>query len=219
MREGSTDSFFYQRQMMVENQLVGRDIVDVAVLEAMRSLPRHEFVPANLRNESYTDSPLPIGYEQTISQPYIVALMTQLAAVDSSSTVLEIGTGSGYQTAVLASIAAKVCTIEIVEPLYLEAKSTLNGLGFENVLTRNADGYHGWPEMAPFDAIVVTAAPAQVPQPLIDQLKDGGRLIIPVGINHQELLQITKSATGKISRAIVAVKFVPMTGEAEDQRS
>ncbi len=216
MHEGRSDSFHYQRQMMVEKQLAGRDIVDAAVLEAMRAIPRHEFVPVQYRNDSYTDSPLPIGFDQTISQPYIVALMTQLAELNASCTVLEIGTGSGYQTAVLASIAAKVCTIEIIEPLFLEARSTLTRLGFDNVLTRNIDGYHGWPEMAPFDAIVVTAAPAQVPQPLIEQLKVGGRLIIPVGINHQELLQITRSATGEVSKAIVAVKFVPMTGRAVD---
>jgi protein-L-isoaspartate(D-aspartate) O-methyltransferase len=214
MNSPAGDTFFHQRQMMVEKQLAGRDIVNGAVLEAMRTLPRHEFVPDKYRSESYTDSPLPIGFEQTISQPYIVALMTQLAAIDSSSSVLEIGTGCGYQTAVLASIAAKVHTIEIIETLLREAETLLARLDFSNIFLKIGDGYHGWPEAAPFDAIVVTAAPLHVPQPLVEQLKEGGRLIIPVGDNHQELLQITKTTTGEAARAIVPVKFVPMTGEA-----
>ncbi|MGB5106398.1 MAG: protein-L-isoaspartate(D-aspartate) O-methyltransferase [Candidatus Zixiibacteriota bacterium] len=214
MHEQPTDPFFYQRQMMVEKQIAGRDIVSAAVIDAMRTIPRHEFVPDQYRSEGYTDSPLPIGLEQTISQPYIVALMTQLAAIDASSTVLEVGTGSGYQTAVLASIAARVFSVEILEPLYLRAKATLEALGFQNIELRHSDGHSGWPEVAPFDAILVTAAPEQVPQALIDQLKMGGRLIVPVGAQNQELFQITKSAQGEISKAIVPVKFVPMTGES-----
>ena len=211
MQEQPTDPFYYQRQMMVEKQLAGRDIVNAAVLDAMRTLPRHEFVPDSYRSECYTDSPLPIGYEQTISQPYIVALMTQLAAIDSSSRVLEIGTGSGYQTAVLASIAAEVATIEIVEPLLEQARSTLALLGFGNIHFRRGDGHAGWRELAPFDAIVVTAAPPKIPPELSEQLKDGGRLIIPVGSERQELLQLIRHAGGETVRAIVPVKFVPMT--------
>lgn len=213
MHEHSTDPFYYQRQMMVEKQLAGRDIVSKAVLEVMSTMPRHEFVPDKYRSESYTDNPLPIGYEQTISQPYIVALMTQLARVDASSRVLEIGTGSGYQTAVLASIAAEVSTIEIVEPLFEQARATLLRLGFENVHFRCGDGHHGWIEQAPFDAIVVTAAPSRVPPELTAQLKDDGRLIIPVGTDRQELLQIIKCASGETVKVIVPVKFVPMTGK------
>ncbi len=212
MREQSTDPFYFQRQMMVEKQLAGRDIVSKTVLETMGALPRHEFVPDKFRSESYTDNPLPIGFEQTISQPYIVALMTQLARVDASSHVLEIGTGSGYQTAVLASLAAEVSTIEIVEPLFEQARSTLLRLGFGNIHFQCGDGHGGWPERAPFDAIVVTAAPPRVPQSLIDQLKDDGRLIIPVGAERQELLLVIKCASGESVRSIVPVKFVPMTG-------
>lgn len=212
MFEQSTDPFYYQRRMMVEKQLAGRDIVSKTVLETMGTLPRHEFVPAKHRSESYTDNPLPIGYEQTISQPYIVALMTQLARVDSSSRVLEVGTGSGYQTAVLASIAAEVATIEIVEPLFEQARATLSRLGFENIHFRCGDGRRGWPELAPFDAIVVTAAPSTLPPELNAQLKEGGRLIIPVGSDRQELLQIVKHTGGEAVTSIVPVKFVPMTG-------
>lgn len=216
MDKQATDPYFYQRQMMVEKQLAGRDIVNAAVLDAMRTIPRHEFVPDQHRSECYTDSPLPIGFEQTISQPYIVALMTQLAGIDSSATVLEIGTGSGYQTAILASIAARVFSLEILEPLFQRAKATLDALEFQNIELRNADGHDGWPEAAPFDAILVTAAPAQVPQSLIDQLKFGGRLIVPVGSSNQELFQITKTSVGDIRKAIVPVKFVPMTGKSQE---
>lgn len=216
MREQSSDPFYFQRQMMLEKQLAGRDIVSKAVLEAMGTLPRHEFIPDQYRAESYTDSPLPIGFEQTISQPYIVALMTQLARVDSSSSVLEIGTGSGYQTAVLASIAAQVATIEILEPLYAQARATLLRLGIENIHFHCGDGHRGWPERSPFDAIVVTAAPPTLPQNLIAQLKEGGRLVIPVGVEHQELMLVIKSSTGENVRSIVPVKFVPMTSDSAD---
>jgi protein-L-isoaspartate(D-aspartate) O-methyltransferase len=202
---------------MVERQLQGRDIVAATVLDAMRKVPRHEFVPADHRAEAYIDDPLPIGYEQTISQPYIVALMTQLAEVDSSSRVLEIGTGSGYQAAVLAEIAASVYSIEIIEPLCQRADSTLRELGYQNVFVKCGDGYRGWPEFAPFDAILVTAAPEHVPQPLIDQLKIGGRLIIPVGDKSQDLRRIIKTAAGTTAQSIIPVRFVPMTGEAQEQ--
>lgn len=200
---------------MVERQLAARDIRDKKVLEAMAKVPRHEFVPPQFRGESYIDSPLSIGHSQTISQPYIVALMTQLARVDSTSNVLEIGTGSGYQAAVLAEIVKQVYTIEILEPLCHRAESTLTRLGYTNVMVKCGDGYRGWPEYAPFDAILVTAAPGHLPQPLIDQLKPNGRLIIPVGDKSQDLLEIVKSDSGVVTKSSVPVRFVPMTGEAE----
>ncbi len=215
MSEPQSDPFYHQRHMMVERQLAGRDITDQRVLDAMMAVRRHEFVTPDYRSEAYIDDPLPIGFGQTISQPYIVALMTQLAEVDSSSRVLEIGTGSGYQAAVLAELTAQVYSIEIVEPLCRRADSTLATLGYENVSIRCGDGYRGWPEAAPFDAIVVTAAPEHVPQPLIDQLKIGGRLIIPVGGNSQDLRRITKTTAGAVSESIIPVRFVPMTGEAQ----
>lgn len=210
------DSYYHQRQQMVENQLRRRDITDELVLEAMSKVLRHEFVPERFRSESYADGPLPIGSEQTISQPYIVALMTQLAQVDSNSVVLDVGTGSGYQAAVLAEIVKEVYTIEIVEPLCERADSTLSALGYENVFTKCGDGYRGWPEAAPFDAIIVAAAADHVPQPLVDQLKAEGRMIIPIGERAQELMTISKSDTGAVSRAVIPVRFVPMTGEAEE---
>jgi protein-L-isoaspartate(D-aspartate) O-methyltransferase len=216
MTESDKDTFFYQRQQMVRTQLVTRDIIDVNVLEAMSSVPRHEFVPEEYRSESYTDGPLPIGYGQTISQPYIVAIMTQLMQIDSTSKVLEIGTGSGYQAAILAEIAKEVYTIEIVEPLCERADSVLSTLGYDSVHVRCGDGYRGWPEAAPFDAIIVTAAPDHVPQPLIDQLKDDGIMVIPVGDRYQELIQITKTEKGLSRKSVIPVRFVPMTGEAED---
>jgi len=214
MHEQKSDPFYHQRQVMVEKQLAAREIVSTEVLNAMRRVPRHEFVPPDQRADSYIDGPLPIGFGQTISQPYIVAIMTQLARVDSSAKVLEIGTGSGYQAAILAEIADSVFSIEIVEPLCHRADSTLKHLGYRNIAVKCGDGYRGWPEHAPFDAIVVTAAPDHIPQPLVDQLKVGGRLIIPVGDRNQELMQITKSEQGTINQAIIPVRFVPMTGEA-----
>lgn len=214
MDEQKSDSFYHQRQVMVEKQLASRDIVNPAVLNAMRRVPRHEFVPPDQRADAYIDGPLPIGFGQTISQPYIVAIMTQLARVDSAAKVLEIGTGSGYQAAILAEIADSVFSMEIVEPLCHRADSTLKQLGYRKIAVRCGDGYRGWPEHAPFDAIVVTAAPDHIPQPLVDQLKVGGRLIIPVGDRNQELMQITKSEQGTINQAIIPVRFVPMTGEA-----
>jgi protein-L-isoaspartate(D-aspartate) O-methyltransferase len=215
VNEFHKDLFYFQRQQMIQTQLVSRDIRDSVVLEAMAGVPRHEFVPYQYRDESYADCPLSIGYSQTISQPYIVALMTQLAEVDSTSKVLEIGAGSGYQSAVLASIAGQVFSIEIVRSLCLRADSTLKRLAYNNIAVRCGDGYGGWPEEAPFDAVLVTAAPHQVPHPLVDQLKIGGRLVIPVGDQNQELLQIVKSDKGVITRNVIPVRFVPMTGEAE----
>lgn len=216
MPEMPRDSFYFQRQQMVERQLAGRDITNEDVLEAMSIVPRHEFVPARLRPESYTDNPLSIGCEQTISQPYIVALMTQLAEVDKKSIVLEIGTGSGYQTAILSLLVYHVHTVEIVEPLQAHAEATLNRLGYKNISFKCGDGYHGWPEHAPYDAVIVTAAPLHVPQSLIDQLREGGRLIIPIGEKSQDLVKIVKHDYAVVKKSVIPVRFVPMTGEAED---
>lgn len=206
------------RQLMVETQIAARGVSDERVLAAMRDVPRHRFVPGDYAYRAYEDAPLPIGYQQTISQPYIVALMTELLAVDSADTVLEIGTGSGYQAAVLAEIAAHVYTIEIVEPLARSAESTLTELGYANVSVLAGDGYRGWPEHAPFDAVVVTAAPDHIPKPLVEQLKEGGRLVIPVGEQWQELMVVTKTKSGTEMRSVTPVRFVPMTGEAQDKK-
>ncbi|MGJ4804006.1 protein-L-isoaspartate(D-aspartate) O-methyltransferase [Luteimonas sp. SDU82] len=205
---------------MVERQLVGRGIDDARVLEAMRKVPRHRFVPAESAAEAYRDEPLPIGHDQTISQPYIVALMTQLARPRPGDRVLEIGTGSGYQAAVLAELAGEVYSIEILTPLATRAALLLRRLGYSNIAVRSGDGYAGWPERAPFDAIVVTAAPDHVPAPLLEQLGPGGRLVIPVGPVHavQELRVIEKRADGSLDeRVVTPVRFVPLTGEAADR--
>lgn len=202
-----------ERARMVQTQIAARDVRDERVLAAMRDVPRHLFVPADLRREAYDDRPLSIGYEQTISQPYIVALMTQLAAVKPTDRVLEVGTGSGYQAAVLSTLAAEVYTIELTEPLGQAAAERLTALGYANVRTRIGDGYGGWPDAAPFDAIVVTAAPEHVPGALIDQLKAGGRLVIPVGptFDTQDLELIEKDADGHIhKRSVAPVRFVPL---------
>lgn len=212
----SEDKYERQRNEMVEFQIHQRGITDELVLKAMRKVPRHEFVPINLHTYAYRDHPLPIGEEQTISQPYIVALMTECLALKGGEKVLEIGTGSGYQAAVLAEIAAKVYTIEIIPSLAQQAKERLARLGYKNIHVRCGDGYQGWPQQAPFDGIIVTAAPDHVPQPLLDQLKVGGCMIIPVGDFYQELILISKLHHGKISkRSIIPVRFVPMTGEAQ----
>jgi protein-L-isoaspartate(D-aspartate) O-methyltransferase len=194
----------------------GRGEIDANVLAAMREVPRHELVPANMRNAAYDDTPLPIGHGQTISQPYIVALMTSLARPERHHVVLEIGTGSGYQAAVLARLVARVYSIEIVEPLARQAAERLQGLGYHNVAVRHGDGYKGWPEHAPFDAIVVTAAAPHIPQPLVDQLKVGGRMVIPVGAapSSQELMLVEKDPQGRVqTRRALPVRFVPLTGE------
>ncbi len=201
------------RDAMVASQIVVRGVRDGKTLAAMRSVPRHLFVPPELTRSAYDDRPLPIGHGQTISQPYIVAFMTEALGLKGGETVLEVGAGSGYQSAVLARIAAKVFGIEIVEPLALEAKQRMARLGFKNVEIRAGDGYAGWPEHAPFDAILVAAAAPRVPEPLKRQLKDGGRLILPVGDHVQELKIVTRRGATFEERNVLAVRFVPMTGE------
>jgi protein-L-isoaspartate(D-aspartate) O-methyltransferase len=203
------------RKEMIDQQIIARGVRDPLVLEALARVERHRFVPAGYEQSAYGDSPLPIGEGQTISQPYIVALMTELGRITPESKVLEIGTGSGYQAAILAEIAREVYSIEIVEKLGLAAKQKLEELGYTNVHVRIGDGYKGWPEAAPFDAVLVTAAPDHVPQPLLDQLKVGGRLIIPVGSYYQQLQVILRTEDGFKKESIVPVRFVPMTGEAQ----
>lgn len=193
----------------------GRQAFDPRVMKTMASIERHQFVPDDLESSAYENRPLPIGYGQTISQPYIVALMTDLLELDGNDVVLEIGTGSGYQAAILSNLVKEVYTIEIIAPLAELAKTRLSRLGFNNVTTRLADGYYGWEEQAPFDAIVVTAAAGQVPPPLIDQLRPGGRMVIPVGSRFfvQQLLLVQKAMDGKVkTRQILPVRFVPLTG-------
>lgn len=211
------DSFSVERSLMVNEQIAHRGVRDSLVLAAMRKVPRHEFIPESYQKYAYADEPLPIGDGQTISQPYIVAVMTETLCLNKNSRVLEIGTGSGYQAAVLGEIAAEVYTIEIVEPLCKRAEETLAGLGYTNVHVRCGDGYRGWPEAAPFDAIIVTAAPDHVPQPLVDQLKPSGRMCIPVGDVYQELMLITRTDRGVTQKEVLPVRFVPMTGEAEQR--
>jgi len=206
------------RRAMVSEQIEGRGIRDEAVLRAMRAVPRHEFVPEAQRAAAYTDRPLPIGDGQTISQPYIVAVMVELAKLGPRARVLEIGTGSGYGAAVLSEVAGEVYTIEIIETLANRAQRTLKRLAYRNVRVRHGDGYRGWPEKGPFDAIVVTAAPAHVPEPLKSQLAVGGRLVLPVGNRHQEMRVITRTETGFSELPIMKVQFVPMTGEARDPK-
>ncbi len=203
------------QRRMLKSQLIARGIKDPRVLAAMGKVPRHEFVSERLRNEAYADRPLPIGENQTISQPYIVALMTELARLDSNSRVLEIGTGSGYQAAILHEVAGEVYSIEIIEALAQSAREKLQRLGFGAVHLRHGDGYLGWPDAAPFDAILVTAAPPEVPEPLKEQLAVGGRLIVPVGAGVQELVVYTKTSQGIERESIISVIFVPMTGEAQ----
>ena len=208
------DSYEQARLKMVKKQLARRDIVNQKVLGAMRKVKRHLFVPERLRKRAYDDHPLPIGHDQTISQPYIVAFMTQAIDPKPEHKVLEIGTGSGYQAAVLAELVKDVYTIEIVEPLGKEAAALLDSQGYKNIHPKVGDGYDGWPEHAPFDAIMLTAAPPKVPQPLLDQLKVGGVLIAPVGTHYQELKLYKKTKDGIASSDILPVRFVPMTGKA-----
>ncbi len=210
------EAFATRRAEMVEGQLRSRGITNEQVLAAMARVPRHELVPADLRLLAYDDHPLPIGHDQTISQPYIVAFMTQALQPKPGDKVLEVGTGSGYQAAVLGGLVKSVYTIEIVEPLGRQAQADLSRLNFTNVFVRVGDGYLGWPELAPFDSIIVTCSPDHIPQPLIDQLKDGGRMIIPVGDNWrgQDLVLLEKKGTNVVKRAVLPVRFVPMTGRA-----
>lgn len=205
--------FKAMREKMVETQIKARGVKDPRVLSALRKVERHRFVPEEYLNSAYSDQPLPIGLGQTISQPYIVALMTELLQLKGDEKVLEIGTGSGYQAAILGELAKEVYTIEIVVSLASIAKNRLADLGYQNIKVKAGDGYLGWPEAAPFDAIIVTAAPDHIPKPLIEQLREGGRMVVPVGAYTQELKKIIKRS-GKIETTdIIPVVFVPMTGE------
>jgi len=213
---GPHDPEARRRWDMVANQIESRGIRDACVLQALRTVPRHAFVPPEERPYAYADHPLSIGSGQTISQPYIVALMTELIRPDRSQKVLEVGTGSGYQAAILAECVGEVFTIEILAELGLRAEATLRAQGYRNVSVRIGDGYDGWPEAAPFDAIVVTAAPEQIPRPLLDQLRVGGRLVIPVGSGSQDLVRVTRTASGFQREVVAPVRFVPMTGKAQE---
>ena len=208
----TTDPFAEQRHRMVETQIKARGVKDPRVLAAMEKVPRHEFVPPEYLDQAYADHPLPIGYGQTISQPYIVAVMTELLQLEPGDKVLEIGTGSGYQAAILAEITDKVYTVEIIPELAKSAEERLRRLGYTTIKVKNADGYYGWEEYAPYDAIIVTCAPDHVPRPLVRQLKDGGRMVIPVGPpgGYQSLWLIEKHDGEVKSRNVMGVLFVPM---------
>jgi len=213
-----SDPYALARQQMVAEQLAraGRDITNARVLAVMGKVPRHEYVPERLRPDAYADRALPLGHGQTISQPYIVAFMTERLEPQPTDRVLEIGTGSGYQAAVLAGLVAEVYTIEIISDLAQQAAADLKRLGCTNVHVRAGDGYQGWAEAAPFEGIIVTCAPERVPQPLIDQLKDGGRIIIPVGSGRIQDLVLLRKRSGKLEQqAVLPVSFVPMTGDAK----
>jgi protein-L-isoaspartate(D-aspartate) O-methyltransferase len=210
-------AFARAREAMVAEQIAARGVRDAQTLAAMREVPRHLFVPRDLERDAYEDHPLPIGHGQTISQPYIVAFMTEALGLRGGETVLEVGTGSGYQAAVLSRIAARVFTIEIVPELAADARERLIRLGYANVTARAGDGYLGWPEEAPFDAIVVTAAAPRVPDPLKVQLKDGGRLVVPVGDESQELMVVTRRGATYTESRVLGVRFVPMTGRVRQR--
>ncbi len=208
--------FAAQREAMVAQQIEARGVADPATLAAMRTVPRHEFVPAELRDEAYADCPLPIGHGQTISQPYVVAFMTEAIRPQPGERILEVGSGSGYQAAILARMGADVFTVEIVEPLAAMARENLERLDFKNARVFHGDGYRGWPEHAPYDAIVVTCAPDKIPPDLVAQLRDGGRMIIPVGSGFsQELILLRKHGDQVQQQSVLPVRFVPMTGEAQ----
>lgn len=211
--QSASTTFDRARTHMVDQQLAGRDITDPRVLAAMKRVPRHEFVPEALRGVAYSDSPLPIGHEQTISQPYIVAYMTEALELEPTHKVLEIGSGSGYQTAILGELAREVYTIEIVAPLAVRARDTLARLGYANVHVRSGNGYLGWPEQAPFDRVMVTAAPDAIPPALIEQLEIGGLMAIPVGVGDQELQILRRTDQGMQTLRTLPVRFVPMTGK------
>jgi protein-L-isoaspartate(D-aspartate) O-methyltransferase len=207
------DRYQKDRQMMIESQIQGRGVKDEDVLRAMAKVPRHEFVPPEYLHEAYADHPLPIGYGQTISQPYIVAVMTELLRLRATDKVLEIGTGSGYQAAILAEIVQEVYSVEIIEPLYRQAKERLERLGYTNIHLKCGDGYYGWEEHAPYDAIIVTCAPDHIPQPLVNQLADGGRMVIPVGPpgSYQVLWLVERQGDKIKTERIMGVAFVPLT--------
>jgi protein-L-isoaspartate(D-aspartate) O-methyltransferase len=215
----SKGDFKAMREKMVETQIKARGVKDPRVLSALLKVERHRFVPEEYLHSAYTDQPLPIGEGQTISQPYIVALMTELLELKGEERVLEIGTGSGYQAAILAELAKEVYSIEIIETLASLAKNRLLELGYQNIKVKAGDGYLGWPEVSPFDAMIITCAPDHIPKPLIEQLKEGGRMVVPVGTYAQELKKIVKRS-GKIETTdIIPVVFVPMTGEAVKQKN
>lgn len=195
---------------MVRDQIQARGVDDKRVIEAMLKVERHLFVPENMKRFAYDDTPLPIGYDQTISQPYIVAYMTEQLRLKPDDRVLEIGTGSGYQATVLAELVKEVYTIEIVKPLAREAKERLKELGYKNVFVKYGDGYKGWPDKAPFDAVIITAAPKEIPEELVGQMETGGRMIVPVGALFQELYLITKQRSGYVTKELIPVRFVPM---------
>ncbi len=210
------DGAYSQRRWdMVESQIVSRGISEARVIEAMLKVPRHRFVHQDFRHQAYLDCALPIEMGQTISQPYIVAYMTELLSLNEGDRVLEIGTGSGYQSAILAEMGCEVYTIEIIEPLSSSAIAVLDDLGYKNIHFKVGDGYEGWEEHAPYDAIVVTAAPPEIPEPLKAQLKEKGRMVIPVGENIQELILITHTKGGIDEKRVTPVRFVPMVGEAQ----
>lgn len=215
---GDDDPTARARARMVEVQIAARGVKDSKVLDVMRQVPRHLFVPPGQAAQAYDDHPLPIGSGQTISQPYVVAFMTEQLRLTGGEKVLEIGTGSGYQTAVLSRLARKVLSIEIRPELAEEARTRLETFGAKNVEIRAADGFYGWPEEAPFDGILVTAAPERVPEPLLAQLAPGGRMVIPVGGFYQELKVIERTAEGLRERSVLGVRFVPFVGEAERHR-
>ena len=211
--------FKQAREMMVDRQIRQRGVDDTKVLSAMAQVPRHRFVPKELSSKAYADHPLPIGEGQTISQPYIVALMTEWLKLTGKERVLEIGTGSGYQAAILSEVAKEVYTVEIKEFLHRKSKELLQSLGFDNIQTRHGDGYFGWKEAAPFDGIMITAAVDHIPPPLLKQLKDGGRLILPLGnpFHYQHLCLVTKQGADYQVKQITGVLFVPMTGYAAER--
>jgi len=216
--EKTATDFAAKRDAMVRTQIETREVSDPATLAAMRAVPRHEFLPESLREKAYGDYALPIGHGQTISQPYIVAFMTEAIRPKPGEKILEVGSGCGYQAAVLAQMEAEVYTIEIVEALAGMARMNLNRLGYSNAHVRHGDGYRGWPEHAPFDAIIVTCAPDIIPPDLVAQLRDGGRMIIPVGTGEQHLVLLRKHGDQIEKQSVLPVRFVPMTGEAKNVR-
>jgi protein-L-isoaspartate(D-aspartate) O-methyltransferase len=212
------DEFFQKRVQMVETQLKARDITDQRVLDVMLKVERHKFVPKEYQHLAYIDEPLPIGFGQTISQPYIVAKMTELLELNKNDKVLEIGTGSGYQAAILAELCKEVYTIEIIPELAQRAEKLLKELGYKNIFVKVGDGYYGWPEQAPFDKIIVTCAPKEIPQKLVEQLKDGGKMVLPVGDVFQELVVVEKHNGVVTKKSVFPVRFVPMIKSEENKK-